>query len=102
MRFSAAQYKILLIAWSLVLVTLYIALWFMGTTDLALVASFFVIIPMQLTCLAYFAGGGVLLAMWLFGGRQQNHRDYALIMLLAASLFAFLLRDTSLLPIVTN
>ena len=94
--FSPSQRKILLAVWASVLSLLYAAVVFMGSTDTALVASYFVIVPMQITCIAYFIGGFIALLLWLFGGRQRNMRDYAIIMLVSAIIFAFLLRDAPL------
>lgn len=99
--FSPKQIKILLIGWPLVLLLLFVAAAYMGmaqlesnvSADSMLVASFFVTIAAQITTIAYFITSAVLLALWFFGGHQRNLRDYGLIMLVAALVFMYVLRD---------
>lgn len=94
--FTPTQCKVLLITWPVVLTLLYLAISTMGVSGHALMASFFVILPMQATWIAYLLFGILTLLIWWFGGRKQDMRDYALIMLFFGILFTFLLRDAPL------
>jgi hypothetical protein len=99
--FSPKQIKILLIGWPLVLLLLFVAAAYMGmaqlesnvSADSSLVVSSFVATVAQITTVAYFITSATLLALWFFGGRQRNLRDYGLIMLVIALIFAYMLRD---------
>jgi hypothetical protein len=102
--FSPKQIKSLLIGWPLVLLLLFVAAVYIGmaqlesnvSADSMLMASFFVTIAAQITTIAYFITSAVLLALWFFGGRQRNLRDYGLIMLVVALVFTYVLRDMPL------
>ena len=94
--FTPTQRKTLLILWPLALILLYFALVAMKPSGEALVAAFFVFPPMQVTWIAYLLLGIPFLLLWLFGGRKQDMRDYALIMLTFGLVFSFLLRDIPL------
>jgi hypothetical protein len=99
--FSPRQIKILLIAWPLLLAFLFAVATYMSFTrlesnvsaDVTLVASFFIMIAAQITMVLYFIASAIVLALWFFGGRQRNLRNYGLITLAAAIVFAVLLRD---------
>jgi hypothetical protein len=94
--FTPTQRKVLLILWPLVLTSLYVALSMMKPSGEAALASFFVILPMQVTWISYIIFGIVFLLIWLYGGRKQDMRDYAIIMLMFGLIFTFLLRDAPL------
>gem|GEM_PF-5347374 len=94
--FSPKQVKILLAGLPVVLVVLYISLVFLGSKDTALMASPFVIVPMQIVCGVYTVVGLVVLLLWYLGGRQRHLRDYAIIMLIFAVTFIFLLQGVPL------
>lgn len=102
--FSPTQIKILLITWPLLLVFLFTAATYISfarlesnvSAGLTLVASSFVIAVAQITMIVYSIATVILLALWFFGGHQRNLRDYGLIMLAVAIVFAALLRDVPL------
>jgi hypothetical protein len=89
--FSHGQRKIILIIWVCVLIALYIAQVLTGTSNYTLYSSLFVFVPMQITCIACYVGGASFFVAWLWGGRQKNMRDYAIISFSAATLLSILL-----------
>lgn len=94
--FSPSQVKILLVGLPAVLAIIYLSLVFLGSKDVALMASIFVIVPMQIICGIYVVVGLSVLLLWFFGGRQRDLQDYAIIMLTFAIIFIFLLQNVPL------